>query len=66
MIKWMNLREVTNECGFADTRTFLKHYIETYPPDRQTGDRKWWKKTTVDRIKEIEFSDEEVTDEEGA
>lgn len=41
MIKWLNLREVTNECGFADTRTFLKHYIDTYPPDRQTGDRKW-------------------------
>lgn len=57
MIKWLNLREVANECGFKYPRTFRDNYMEQYPPDRQKGNRKWWKQTTVDYIKETEFPD---------
>jgi|26BtaG_2_1085354.scaffolds.fasta_scaffold05848_2 hypothetical protein len=66
MIKWLNLREVANECGFKDPRTFRENYMGKYPPDRTNAQLKWWKQTTVDRIKEIEFSCEDMTDEEGA
>ena len=57
MIKWLNLREVTYECGFKDIRTFKAHYMDRYPPDRQIGNRKWWKRTTVDFIIKTEFPD---------
>lgn len=66
MIKWMNLREVANECGFKDPRTFRDNYMAQYPPDRTNKQLKWWKQTTVDRIKEVEFADAEITDDEGA
>lgn len=63
MIEWLNLRETSAACGFADTRTFLKHYIDKYPPDRQQGDRKWWTRETVELIKSTEFLN---TTKEGA
>lgn len=66
MIKWLNLREVANELGFKDPRTFRDNYMSDYPPDRTNAQLKWWKQTTVDRIKEVEFADAEVTDDEGA
>lgn len=66
MIKWLNLREVANECGFKDPRTFRNNYMSDYPPDRTNKQLKWWKQTTVDRIKEIEFADSEIINGEGA
>lgn len=57
MIKWMNLREVANECGFKDPRTFRNNYMEKYPPDRTNKQFKWWKRTTVDFIIKTEFPD---------
>lgn len=57
MIEWLTLKQVANECGFKDPRTFNAHYMEKYPPDRQIGDRKWWKRTTVDFIIKTEFPD---------
>lgn len=66
MIKWLNLREVANECGFKDPRTFRDNYMDQYPPDRTNKQLKWWKQTTVNRIKEIEFSDEGIINGEGA
>lgn len=64
MIEWLTLKDVTEELGFKDTRTFKDNYLEKYPPDREQGRRKWWKRSTVERIKEAEFAEE--TDEEGA
>ena len=55
MIKWLNLRQVTDECGFRDTRTFLNNYAATYPPDRTNGKRKWWTDSTVKKIKQDIF-----------
>lgn len=55
MIKWFNLKEVTNECGFKDTRTFISNYADTYPPDRTSGRCKWWTDATVERIKQDIF-----------
>ncbi|MGO2504790.1 MAG: hypothetical protein ACTH7L_01605 [Psychrobacter alimentarius] len=66
MIRWLTLTDVANECGFKDPRTFKKHYMDKYPPDRTNAQLKWWKETTVDRIKEVEFSDAEIPDGEGA
>ena len=57
MIKWLNLREVANELGFKDPRTFRDNYMDQYPPDRVNKHLKWWKQTTVDYIKETEFPD---------
>ena len=66
MIRWLSMRETANELGFKDPRTFRDNYMEQYPPDRTNKQLKWWKQSTVDRIKEIEFSDIEITDDEGA
>lgn len=66
MIKWLSLKEVANELGFKDPRTFRDNYMAQYPPDRTNAQLKWWKQTTVDRIKKVEFTDAEVTDEKGA
>lgn len=57
MIKWLTLKQVSNECGFKDSRTFKAHYMRKYPPDRQIGNRKWWKHTTVDFIIKTKFPD---------
>lgn len=66
MIEWLTLREVAQECGFKDPRTFRDNYMDQYPPDRTNKQLKWWKKTTVDRIKAIEFSDAKTTNEKGS
>lgn len=57
MIEWLTLKQVANECGFKDPRTFRDNYMGKYPPDRQLGKRKWWKRTTVDFIIKTEFPD---------
>ena len=57
MIEWLTLKQVSNECGFKDSRTFLNNYMEKYPPDRTNKQLKWWKRTTVDFIIKTEFPD---------
>ena len=57
MIEWLTLKQVANECGFKDSRTFRDNYMEKYPPDRTNKQFKWWKRTTVDFIIKTEFPD---------
>ena len=55
MIRWLSMREAAVACGFKDARTFKVNYIEKYPPDRTQGNKKWWKETTIESIKQKEF-----------
>lgn len=57
--EWVPMVKVAEELSM-DYRTFRDNYLGVYPPDRQSGKRKWWLRATVDRIKKIEKIEEEA------
>lgn len=54
-LEWVTMTDLAKECGMYP-RTFRNRYLEKWPPDREVGDRRWWKRSTVDKIKAIEFN----------
>jgi len=64
-IEWVAMIDVARECGI-NYRTFKDNYMEDYPPERVSGNRKWWKRSTVDHIKSHEFDvDVEIENDYG-
>lgn len=53
-IEWVSTRQIGKELNM-DYRTFQTNYADKWPPERTSGSNKYWKRSTVNKIKEKEF-----------
>lgn len=53
-LEWVTMTDLAKECGIHP-RTFRNNYLKKWPAEREVGDRRWWKRSTVDKIKADEF-----------
>jgi len=49
-MSWHPMVKVAKELGIC-VNTFKKHYIKKYPPERVFGNRKEWKDTTLEAMR---------------
>lgn len=54
-LEWVTMTDLARECGIHP-RTFRNNYLGSWPPDREVGDRRWWKRSTANKIKAVEFN----------
>lgn len=54
-IEWVAMTDVAKELNM-NYRTFKDNYMGDYPPERVSGNRRWWKRSTVEHIKSHEFN----------
>ena len=50
-MKWYSMSKVAKELGMA-VNTFKKHYLERFPPDRQTDTYKGYTQLSLDKMKQ--------------
>ncbi|WP_171294554.1 hypothetical protein [Acinetobacter pittii] len=49
-MSWYSLRQLAKELGMSPN-TFKKHYLEEFPPDRESKTYKGWTSQSVVKIK---------------
>ncbi|ENU83053.1 hypothetical protein F974_01885 [Acinetobacter sp. CIP 102159] len=49
-MEWYSMRRVARELGMA-VNTFKRHYLEKYPPDRETEKYKGYTLESLNKIK---------------
>lgn len=50
-MKWYSMRQVAKELGMA-VNTFKRHYLERFPPDRESEKYKGYTQASLDKIKQ--------------
>ena len=50
-MKWYSMSQVSKMLGFGSVNTFKKHYLEKYPPDRETPTYKGYTENTLIKMK---------------
>ena len=50
-VRWYSLRQLCKELGMS-VNTFKKHYIEQFPPDRETSHYKGYTHRSMIKIKD--------------